>query len=251
MNIKIIAHRGANRCAPQNTIPAFKKAIEMGSDGFETDIHISLDEVPVICHNDTIDETSTGKGAIKSLKLDELKKYDFGSYFDESFSGTAIPTLEEFLPLCKNLKMLNLELKGGNDTERRELLVKKTLELVKKYYLEDILIVSCFDPETLRCVKKIDPNCKTGFLFSENSLKEYGITDPIELMTELGCTAAHPQVNCVTKDFVKRAKEIGLQINVWTVDEPSDMRNLIEKGVDSLITDMPDRAFEVLAEYGE
>ncbi len=247
-NIMVIAHRGANRCAPQNTLPAFKKAIEMGADGFETDVHLSKDGIPVICHNDTVDETSTGSGAIKDLTLDELKKFDFGSYFDDSFKDTPLPTVEEFLPLCKNLKMMNLELKGGNDTERRELLVAKTLELVKKYNLEDILIISCFDPETLRCVRKLNPDCKTGFLFSENSLKEYNVTDPIELMKEIGCVAAHPQVKCVTEEFAKRAKESNLKINVWTVDKKEDILDLTQKDVDSLITDVPDFTFSVLAE---
>ncbi len=247
-NIMVIAHRGANRCAPQNTLPAFKKAIEMGADGFETDVHLSKDGIPVICHNDTVDETSTGSGEIKNLTLDELKKFDFGSYFDESFKDTPLPTVEELLPLCKGLKILNLELKGGNDTERRELLVTKTLELVKKFNLEDILVISCFDPETLRSARKLAPDCKTGYLFSEKSLNEYNVSDPIELVKEIGCVAVHPHVPCVTEDFVKRAKENNLKINVWTVDEKEDILNLVQNGVDSLITDMPDFTFSVLGE---
>ena len=68
--INIIAHRGANQVAPQNTIEAFKKSIEIGCDGFETDIHLTKDGIPVVCHNFTIDETSTGKGAIKNMTFE-------------------------------------------------------------------------------------------------------------------------------------------------------------------------------------
>ena len=77
----IISHRGANKYAPQNTLPAFKRALEIGTDGFETDVHLTKDGKVVLCHNYTIDETSNGKGAITDMVLDELKRYDFGSYF--------------------------------------------------------------------------------------------------------------------------------------------------------------------------
>lgn len=87
----VIAHRGANKYAPQNTLAAFKKAYELGCDGFETDVHITKDGKVVICHNYTIDETSTGKGKVADMTLDELKGYDFGSYYSKKFEGTEIP----------------------------------------------------------------------------------------------------------------------------------------------------------------
>ena len=83
---KVISHRGANRVAPQNTIPAFKKSLEIGCDGFETDIHLTVDGHPVICHNYTIDETSNGSGEVKSKTLEELRSYDFGSYFSDELA---------------------------------------------------------------------------------------------------------------------------------------------------------------------
>ena len=78
---KVISHRGANREAPQNTLPAFEKSIEIGVDGFETDIHLTKDGIPVVCHNYTIDETSSGQGDINELTYEELLNYDFGAYF--------------------------------------------------------------------------------------------------------------------------------------------------------------------------
>ena len=99
--INVISHRGANLVAPQNTLPAFRKSFEIGCDGVETDIHLTKDGVPVLCHNFTIDETSTGNGAIKDMTLEELLQFDFGSYKGEEFKDTKIPLLEDFIKLCK------------------------------------------------------------------------------------------------------------------------------------------------------
>ena len=99
MSVKVIAHRGACKVAPQNTMPAFEKGLELDVDGFETDVHLTADGVPVLCHDYEIEETSNGHGKITSMTLDELREFDFGSYFSEEFKDTKIPTLEEFLTL--------------------------------------------------------------------------------------------------------------------------------------------------------
>ena len=98
----VLAHRGANKVAPQNTIPAFKKAIEFNADGLETDVHLSKDGHIVICHNYTIDETSNGVGRVDEMTLLELKNFDFGSYFSDDFKGVSLPTLPELLDLTKS-----------------------------------------------------------------------------------------------------------------------------------------------------
>lgn len=250
-NVNIIAHRGANKRAPQNTIPAFKKAIEMGTDGFETDVHLSKDNVPVICHNYTIDETSNGSGEIEKMTLDELRQYDFGSYFDPKFEGTTLPTLDEFLDLAvgKGLKVLNIELKPEKDDARRETLVKKTLEAVEARGLSDILLISSFSKEILEYIKQIDPKCKTAFLYPAGYTKAHlAIMPPYAAMVEMQCHAAHPNKLCIRGSFVKKAHEKGLQVNVWTVNESEEIRNMIEAGVDGIITDCPDRVRSILNE---
>ena len=163
---KVISHRGANKQAPQNTIPAFEKSLEIGVDGFETDVHMSADGVPVVCHNYTIDETSDGKGEISSKTLEELRCYDFGSYFHEKFKGTQIPTLDEFLTLCEtaDIEIMNIELKTPLSGEKG--IVEKTISAVKEHGLFDKLLISSFSPELLVECKRIDPKCKTGFLYS-------------------------------------------------------------------------------------
>lgn len=250
-NVNIIAHRGANKRAPQNTIPAFEKAIEMGTDGFETDVHLSKDGVPVICHNYTIDETSNGTGEIEKMTLEQLKSYDFGSYFDPKFKGTTLPTLDEFLDLAvgKGLKVLNIELKPEKDTARRETLVRKTLEAVEARGLSDILLISSFSPEILKYIKQIDPKCKTAFLYPAGYVRAHlAFLPPFGLMSKMKCHAAHPHKLCIRADFVKKAHEKGLEVNVWTIDESEDIRAMIEAGVDGIITDCPDRVRNILNE---
>ena len=105
---KIIAHRGANRYAPQNTMPAFNKAIELGIDGFENDVHLTKDGYIVVCHNYTVDETSNGTGTITEMTLDELRALDFGVYFCSDFKGTKIPLLSEFFEICKGIEKINV-----------------------------------------------------------------------------------------------------------------------------------------------
>ena len=250
-NVNIIAHRGANKRAPQNTLPAFQKAIEMGTDGFETDVHLTKDNVPVICHNYTIDETSNGTGEIEKMTLEELKKYDFGSYYSKDFKGTPLPTLEEFLQLAKGkgLKILNIELKPEKDTARREILVRKTLELVEQYGMSDILLISSFSTEILEYIKQIDPKCQTAYLYPCGYFRAYlAVLPPIKLMKSMSCKAAHPHKLCIKDSFVKKAHENDIDVNVWTVNESEEIRKMIKAGVDGIITDCPDRVRNILNE---
>ena len=165
---KVISHRGANKVAPQNTIPAFEKSLEIGCDGFETDIHLTADGYPVICHNYTIDETSDGKGEVRTKTLEELRTYDFGSYFSEEFKGTKLPTLEEFLDVSSkgDIEIMNIEIKPPLDGNLE--IVAKTIDAVKEKGLFDKLLISSFSSEVLVECKRIDPNCKTGFLYAPN-----------------------------------------------------------------------------------
>ncbi len=111
---KILAHRGASAYAPENTMAAFKKAIEMNADGIELDVHLSKDGYIVIIHDERVDRTTDGKGEVKDFSLDELKKLDAGSWFSDEYKGEKIPTLEELLSLIKNTEIyLNIEIKAG------------------------------------------------------------------------------------------------------------------------------------------
>ena len=239
--INVISHRGANIYAPQNTLPAFRKSVEIGVDGFETDVHLSKDGVPVICHNYTIDKTSNGKGSISQMTLEELKSYDFGSYFSERYKDTPLPTLDEFLELVTktDIKILNIELKEPKENETE--IVSETIRLVKEYGLFDKLLISSFAPKLLVEAKEIDPQTKTGLLYSPNSKDVLTIArKPIEFAMGIKVDALHPYYMFVGEDYVKNAHLAGIEVNPWTVDSVKAIERMIGCGVDGIITNFPD-----------
>lgn len=238
---KILAHRGANHLAPQNTLPAFRKAIELGADGVENDVHLTKDGVLVICHNYNIDATSNGKGYISDYTLEELKKFDFGSYFSEDFAGTPIPTLDEFLDLADAFEIINIEIKSplqkGTD------IVRKTINAVKEHGLFDRLLISSFDDSLLVEAKEIDKTVKTGLLYDMASEKiEAILDDTIGFAKAIGVDALHPLVAYVNEDYIEEAHENGFIVNPWTVNLEKVYCHLKEWGCDGVITDTPDVA---------
>ena len=241
MDCKIIAHRGANKKAPQNTLPAFRTAIAEGTDGFETDVHLTRDGELVICHNYTVDATSDCRGAISDYTLAELRTMDFGSYFGEDFRGVTLPTLEEFLQLAaaSDASVINIELKSPKNKDYR--IVKKTLALCGCYGVLDRVIVSSFDPRILQTVKQEDPRCKTGFLYPINSWRVCRpvFFEPFTIAKRVGADYLHPMYPLVSKALVKAAHAAGMGVNVWTVDDARTVRFLLACGADGLITDCP------------
>ena len=240
----VLAHRGANKRAPQNTVPAFIKAVEFGSDGIETDVHLSKDGEIVICHNYTIDATSDGKGLISDYTCEELKKYDFGSYFSSDFKGVTLPTISELLDVVKDMKLINIEIKPP---KTKNDLVKKTIETVHNYGISDSVIISCFDPECIRESKEIDPAIRTGLLYEDDDLgKEIMAFGVEKYCAQLNANAAHPMCELINEDEVKRLHALGMAVNVWTVNEKEDILRLTEWGCDALISDVPDYVISVL-----
>lgn len=245
----VISHRGANKIAPQNTLPAFGKSIDFNADGFETDVHLTFDGVPVICHNYTVDETSDGKGSISTKTLEYLKTLDFGSYFHRAYKGTRIPTLEEFLNLIgrADFKILNIEIKSPRNRDYS--VVAKTVEAVKAHGLFAKLLISSFDPIALTTAKDVDESCKTGFLYSPNQSNTYRILGKeVDFAKCIGADALHPYQLLVDRRLVEKAHKNGIEVNPWTVNKARDIKRLVACGVDGIITDDPKFARKVIEE---
>ena len=160
----IIAHRGASSRAPENTMASFRKAVELGADAIELDVHRSKDGYLMVCHDERVDRTSNGKGYIKDFTLRELKSLDAGRWIGEEFKGERMPLLEEVLELVlKNNILLNIELKNGPIFY--EGIERDVINLVKNYGLVDETIISSFNHYSLLQVKGIEPRIKTGILY--------------------------------------------------------------------------------------
>jgi glycerophosphoryl diester phosphodiesterase len=240
-----IAHRGASAAAPPNTLAAFEKAIELGADGVEFDVHLSADGVPVVLHDFTVDATTDGSGRVASLTLAELRQLDAGSTFDPSFAGERIPTLEEVLDAVGNRQLLNVELK--TTSLRDNGLERAVVAQVERHGLDDDVLLSSFNPFSLRRAKRIAPHIPVGLLYAP------GLPLPLRrawLAFLAPHEARHPEHTTVDTSYIAWARRRGYRVNTWTVDDPDEMRRLIGLGVDGIITNVPDVLHSALASQG-
>ncbi len=238
-----LAHRGARMQAPENTLPAFRLAAELGADGIELDAQLSKDGVPVIIHDFSLDKTTSGHGAVRDFSLAELKTLDAGSHFSPEFAGTPIPTLEEVFAALGPVLLINVELKS--DALRDNGLEAEVIRLIEDFNLQDRVILSSFNPFALNRAYRLNPRIKRGYLWAADL--------PPVLRWQIFRRLAHedmfhPQWDTVTAQTVKRAHTKRHPVNVWTTNEPADMRRMIALGVDAIMTDYPDRLRQVLDE---
>ena len=236
-----IAHRGASAVAPPNTLAAFRKAVELGADGVEFDVHLSADSVPIVIHDFRVDDTTDGSGRVADLTLAQLKQLDAGFTFDPSFAGERIPTLGEVLEAVGSQLLLNIELK--TTSLRDNGLEQEVIGLVEQHGLDDRVLLSSFNPFSLRRAKRIAPQLSVGLLYAPDL--------PLPLrrawLAFLALhEARHPEHTMVDAQYMAWARRRGYRVNVWTVNDPGEMRRLIRLGVDGIITDVPDVLRSVL-----
>lgn len=235
-----IAHRGFSGEYPENTMVAFRKAIEAGCDGIETDLHMTKDGVIVICHDETIDRTTNGTGFICDYTYNELCEFDAGIKLSREFEGEKIPNIDEFLDyvMDKNL-LINLELK--NDMIPYSELEKKVIDKVYEFGVEKNVILSSFNHYSMIRVKEYDKNIKTGLLYTAILYKAH------EYIKTVGADALHPLFSSVmNKKIVIDIKKNGIMINAYTVNEKEYMERLIELGIDGIITNYPNKLKKIL-----
>ncbi|KRU25235.1 glycerophosphodiester phosphodiesterase [Clostridium botulinum] len=237
---KILAHRGASAYAPENTMAAFKKAIEMNADGIELDVHLSKDGYIVIIHDERVDRTTDGKGEVKDFSLDELRRLDAGSWFSDEYKDEKIPTLEELLKLIKNTELyLNIEIKAGYRAYPN--IEEKVIAMIEKYKMLDRVVISSFDHYSLVRVKEINSNIKTGMLY------EAALYEPWEYARSIKVEALHPNYITLTKEFIDKAYINNFEVNPYTINDEANMKSLIKNKVTSIITNYPDRAYHIIS----
>lgn len=230
---KIWAHRGASAYAPENTLEAFKLAVEQQADGVELDVQLTRDGEIVVIHDETIERVSNGQGYVKDYTLKELKKMSFNKVHPE-FEKAKIPTLKEVLELLGPTGLtVNIELKTG--IVRYKGIEEKVLKLVGKMGMEERVIYSSFHHPSLVKIKKLDEDAKTGILYSD------GWVQVPSYAAKLGVDAIHPAIwHMRSKKLLEKAHKKGLAVHVWTVDDKEMMAKLEEQNVDAIITNRPD-----------
>lgn len=228
---QIIAHRGGRKWAPENTLAAFRQSVDFGCDGIELDIHKCKSGELVVIHDADIARTTDGAGSVPDLTYAELQKASAGKPFSSKFAKERIPLLSDVLKVVDGKLTLNIEVKNwpkaypGIDDD--------LIALLKSYPYPDKIIISSFDHEVLNSIHQKAPQYKLAVLDSAI------MYEPAKYSQQLGATLWHPDFHTLRPDVVKRAKDNGLIVNVWTVNNPNEWAQAVAMGVDGIVTDDP------------
>ncbi len=228
----VIAHRGASGNAPENTLAAFRKAVALGATFIETDLQLSRDAHFVAIHDETVNRTTNGQGAVHGMTLTELRRLDAGSWFGSEFAGERIPTLEEILEFSKkNDVVFYLEIKPGGSWGGEHALIGSLRESGE---IPRVVVIS-FDAAIVLNLRKIEPTLMTGLLYDGQ------IETPMDKAVAIGARQLLVRGDLVTPALLAEARKKDLQVVCWTVNHPAHMRMLAAAGVDGIMSDYPDR----------
>ncbi|TDL55623.1 glycerophosphodiester phosphodiesterase [Paenibacillus dendritiformis] len=235
-NMFIFAHRGASGYAPENTMAAFRAAIDRGCAGIELDIQQTKDGRLVIIHDENVARTTSGRGYIADLTWEELRVLDAGSWFHTDFTEERIPLLDEYLDLVQDQDLItNIEIK--NIPFFYDGIEQKLLDAVKKRGLLDRIIVSSFDHQALDKIARLEPGVKLGVLMADRLYRpgQYIQSLPFPVYS------VHPHFSFAGADFIAECHGAGCKVYAYTVDRPEWAAMLRQAGIDGIFSNVPDQ----------
>jgi glycerophosphoryl diester phosphodiesterase len=218
-------HRGAGGHEPENTVRSVRRALALGADGIEVDVHFT-DSQLVVIHDDTLERTTNGHGRVAEKPFDYLRSLDAGL-------GEKIPTLAEIFDAVNRRAVINVELKGPHTAAPVTALIEDYVKQRGWSYSD--FLVSSFDHAQIREVKQLCPEIRIGALIEKTPR---GLAKSAEAMD---ACSVHASKNCVTPELVADAHRRGLKIFVFTVNESKDIARMQALGVDGVFTDFPER----------
>lgn len=233
----IEAHRGAVRLAPENTIASFNKVLEeTDARLIEIDVQLTKDKEVVVIHDSKVDRTTNGTGDVENMTLAEIKRLDAGSWFSKEFTGEKVPTLEEALAWSKNKIWLSIELK--NITENKKELVKKTVENILAFGVEDQVQIISFNHRMLELVKKYSSDIKTS------AITPCAIVNSPVYLKSFNCQVLNGPGEYLTKELVQDLHDSGLLVNGGMVNDLETWDRLKSLNVDLMCTNIPEEISE-------
>ena len=256
----VMAHQGGERLYPSNTLRAMQESVALGVDVLEMDIHASSDGVLVVIHDDTVDRTTDGTGAVKEMTFAELSQLDAGYYWtdDEGATypyrglGITIPTFAEVLTTFPDMR-LNVEIKPPDPA-----VAQAACDLLREHGASERALVGTVHDEVVDAFRTACPESPTSMVESE--IRPFWILSTLFLgqlyQTPAGAVALQVperaslpvigEVQVITPRFVRIIHKHNLEIHAWTINETADMERLLATGIDGIITDRPDRMLELI-----
>jgi glycerophosphoryl diester phosphodiesterase len=236
----IVAHRGASKQAPENTLPAFELAWKQGADAIEADFRLSKDGHIVCIHDANTKKTGDKNLIIANSTLSELKKIDVGSFKGEQFKGTRIPTIEEVFATIPKGKKIFIEIKSGPET------VDPLLKAIKQSSLQpEQIAIIVFKEKILLDVKKHAPHLYTSWLCSLKKDKRGKMKPSLESILKTiktcqidGFSSSYNQLN---QEIIQTLQKQGTDCHVWTINDPRHAKKFINWKINSITTDLPDK----------
>jgi glycerophosphoryl diester phosphodiesterase len=234
----VVGHRGASGHAPENTLAAFRRAVELGATFIETDLQVTRDSCFVALHDDTLDRTTNGRGPVHRHTLVEVRELDAGSWYGPQFTGQRIPTLEEILQFTREKDVVfYLEMKARGVWGLEHSLIAS----LRASGVAARTVLLSFDPATLAAVRHIEATLMTGLLCDQPS------GDVVARAVRAGARQLAPRADLVSPALIAEARSADLQVVTWTVNEPRHIRALVSMGVDGIMSDYPDRLVTALS----
>ncbi len=236
LNLKIpliFAHRGANSFAPENSLPAFQKAIELGCQGIELDVRYTADKNVVVFHDKNTFRLTGVRQNIQKLTLSQIKKFKL---HQKDFPEEKIPTLSEVLEIVRDKVLINIDVKKGhligNGFE------EKILKILQDFRLVENVIISSFNPFVLKKIASLNPVVHLGYIFRNRT--------SLFMLNGQSVQSLHPSFRILNQRYISHLKEKTNWVYAWTVDNAHDMLDLIKNKVDGIISNKPEVFFQLI-----
>jgi glycerophosphoryl diester phosphodiesterase len=234
----IFAHRGYSAFYPENTMLAFKKAVEAGTDGIELDVQLSKDGEVVVIHDEKVNRTTNSSGFVTDLTLKELQRLNAGYHIKTNIKKQTIPSLREVLEwMTTNQVICNIELKNGIFRYRG--MEEKVVQLIREYGLSDRIIFSSFNHYSLVHCYRIAPEIEIAPLMGN------GIYMPWVYAEAIRAKGIHPKFQSISDEVIKKSLEQGIAVRPYTINSEKDMVHVFKLGCTAFMTDDPVRAVRI------
>lgn len=240
----VVAHRGSSALAPENTLAAFRRAIEDGADAIELDVRLTRDEEVIVFHDSTLRRTTDGRGRVEEQTLSKLRELTAGRWYGRQFAVEQIPTLAEVFQLVRESVGINIELKSDVRSRRRSLLVERCCDVIRTHRGESVTLLTSFHHQSVLEAREHLPHLTCGFLF--HPLQHLTATR-LKNVRNAGIEYIVLGGPSMRKNAVERAHGLGLHVGEFTINTPGRLRRAVRYRADAIFTDSPARMLQLLS----